>query len=232
LHRQVVLLAGASINEMLYAASMPGHPNDADRFVTALNSWKRLALAAIVGLGAVTALFLWASGNRVETRAAVAAREPDRRLDRAPGAEPTDGPGPGAAAGDEHAERYRRQAPRTVSEEQAGIAAEVLRGFPLDQRPLAEPVTVLALLGDDEAADYAKQLAKVLNEAGWATTLATTTVRYNGVMCLVDNAAQFPVHARVLTFALERAGIACIAANNGGQPSNRIEIVVGRQPAD
>jgi hypothetical protein len=218
---------------MLYAGSMPGGPTNAARSPRAVNSWTRLALAAIVVVGAGSALFVLLSANRVHTPKAVAEREPDLRTDEALAVNPTDVPRGQTAPDDQRVDNLQRlQAPRVVSEQQARLAAEVLRGFPLDQRPLAEPVTVLALAGDDEAAEYGKQLAHVLNDGGWATTLGTTRVRYNGVMCLVDNAAEFPVHARVLTFAFERAGIACIAANNGGPPSNRIEIVVGHQPAE
>jgi len=217
---------------MLYAGGMPGRRNDIVRFRGTLNSWRHLAAAAIVALGAALALFVWLPGTRVETPTAVGEREPEPRLDGTLAAERSELPEGQSTPGDERVDLHRWQAPRTVSEQQATIAAELLRAFPLDQRPLVEPVTVLALAGDDEAADYAKQLAKVLNDAGWATTMATTTVRYNGVMCLVDNAAQFPVHARALIFAFERAGITCIAANNNRPPSDRIEIVVGHQPAE
>jgi hypothetical protein len=178
-----------------------------------------------------TILFVSMSCDRREPPQAVAEREPQRQLEGPPTAQPTD-TGENRAAISDPAEILRRRTPRTVSEEQAKNAAAVLRGFPLDQKPLAESIRVLALDGDPEAADYAIQLRKVLEGAGWATTMGTTKERYIGVMCLVDNASQFPLHARVLTFAFERAGITCTAANKDAAPSDRIEIVVGMQPRD
>ena len=171
------------------------------------------------------------SCNEREPPQAVAEREAEGRLEDPPTAQPT-GTGENRAAIDDPPEILRRRTPRTVSGEQARTAAAVLRGFPLDQRPLAESVRVLALDGDQEAADYAKQLARVLEDAGWATTMGTTKERYIGVMCLVDNASQFPVHARVLAFAFQRAGITCTPANKDAAPSDRIEITVGMQPRD
>lgn len=197
-----------------------------------LNSWKHLALVAFLLLTAATTLFVWMSYDRREAPRTVAEREPERPIESALAAKATDGREPQTAAGSDLAQSRPEQAPRTVSAQQASIAAEVLRAFPLDQRPLAEPIAVLALIGDHEAAEYAKQLAQILKDGGWATTMGTTTVRYTGVMCLVDNATQFPVHARALTFAFERAGIACTAANNGGPPSSRIEVVVGQKSTD
>ncbi len=180
------------------------------RVPTTRNRAKRLAALRTLGLVAAgAALLLWVSHNRPEAPTTVAEPQVSLRNDLA--ATP------------------QKPAPRTVSEQQARVAAEVLRGFPLDQKPLAEPIAVLALVGDDEAAAYASQLAQVVKAGGWATTLATTRASYSGVMCLVDNATQFPVHARALTLAFEQAGIACTAANKGAPPSNRIEIVVGHQ---
>ncbi len=190
---------------------MPNRRNPT-RVPTTRNRGKRLAALRTLGLVAAgAALLLWVSRDRLETPTTVA--EPQVSLHNDLGATP------------------QKLAPRTVSEQQARVASEVLRGFPLGQKPLAEPIAVLALVGDDEAAAYASQLAQVVKAGGWATTLATTTASYSGVMCLVDNATQFPVHARALTLAFEQAGIACTAANKGAPPSNRIEIVVGHHKA-
>ena len=118
---------------------MPGRRN----FIQV--STARGVVLVAVGFLVSATLFIWVSGNRVETP--TPAREPRAHID--------------------HGEIRPQHVQRTVSEQQAKMAAEVLRGFPLDQRPLAEPVTVLALVGDPEAAEYARQLTDVLKEGGW-----------------------------------------------------------------
>jgi len=195
-----------------------------------MNRWKPLAFVAF-GILTAVALFVWPK-DRPRAPQVVAERAPEHRLESAPTIERADAHETPIAARKGLAETRRQQPPRRISPQQASIATEVLRGFPLDQKPLAEPIAVLALNGDPEAADYARQLAQVLEQSGWATTMGPAKARYIGVMCLVDNAAQFPLHARVLTFAFQRAGIACTAANNDAPPSDRIEIVVGQQPTD
>src|SRR5262249_37581112 len=152
------------------------------------------------------ALFVWSSGDDGDRPAAIGERKSEGRLDGAQAGNSADTREIQSGGGADAAEPRRPPASRTVTEQQASTAADILKGFPRSQRPLAEPIAVLALAGDAEAADYAKQLAQVLEESGWATTIGTTAVRYLGVMCLVDNAGQFPIHARVLTFAFERAG--------------------------
>jgi len=192
------------------------------------HGWKHLA---IVTIGVAVLSLICVCGCHREDPAPVVDGDREHRLEDPASVAPTGTPEARATIG-AVGEIFRRRTPRSISAEQAEKAVDILRAFPLTQRPLAEPVNVLALAGDQEAAGYAKQLARVLEDGGWATTLATTTVTYKGVMCLVDNAQEFPVHARVLILALQQAGIPCIPANNERPPSNRIEIVVGLPTSD
>jgi hypothetical protein len=197
------------------------------RVVTPKNG---LALVAFSLVVVAMALVMGASGNRRASTATVSERERRNPLATAATAMPLRQGEPAAAAKD--AAVPRQKAPRTVSEEQAKIAAAALRSFPLVQNPLAEPIRVLALANDPEAAQYANQLARVVEAGGWAATVAETRANYRDVMCLVDNAAQHPIHARVLTLAFQQAGIRCISANKDAPPSNRIEIIVGSNFAE
>jgi hypothetical protein len=212
--------------------------------VRRFNSWTRLIVIGLAFGTATAGGLVWFSVNPVA----------EKRTERE-ALDPEVGQQPKAADGQESVETATRQSaqkqdeaeralgakieevrrppvPRTLSSEQTETVGAMLRGFPLDQHPLAEPIMVLATAGNAEAAGYAAQIAAAIRGAGWAANTASTIRSQTGVHIIVANGEKYPVHAEALKFTLERAGIDVVAFNLGRDPSNLIQIVVGQNPGE
>jgi hypothetical protein len=95
------------------------------------------------------------------------------------------------------------------------------------------PVTVIPIMGNVESEDYARQLAAVLGEAGYAVAMSgmlpmdrTPT----GLRVTVKPGEQYPPHAEGLQAALTQAQIPVVRGHNGLQNDNVLGLVVGVKP--
>jgi len=125
-------------------------------------------------------------------------------------------------------ESLDRQRPRGITPEQRAAflaaAANQLKGS----------VTVIPVMGNAEAEQYARQLADLLRaggygvEAGGMLPMDNTPV---GLGLTVRRDETYPQHADALQTALNQAGIPVGRGFNGLQSPNVLGLVVGTKPA-
>jgi hypothetical protein len=124
-------------------------------------------------------------------------------------------------------ESLDRQRPRSVSAQQreAFLAAAA-------NKPKG-PVTLIPLMGNVESEQFAKQLAGLLQDAGYPVEMSGMLPMDNtptGVGLTVKRGEKYPAHTDGLQAAFNQAGIPVGRGFNGLQNENVLGLVVGSKP--
>jgi hypothetical protein len=125
-------------------------------------------------------------------------------------------------------EMRQGQLPRQLTEDQRAQLVQTLREVP------HVPLTVVALLGDDESHAFAKELDALFNTVGWATQGVSPQAMHGTPpgLILVYNSSDAATFAQAVRLqdVFHAVGIAAQIRPQKGMPQSLLALVVGPKP--